>query len=343
MSAEREPVRVGILGAGAVAQIVHLPIFTERPDVEVLAVSDTDEMKAASIASRFEVPRVLSDVELLGDADIQAVVVCAPNNLHEDLVQSALSAGKNVLVERPLALTAAGVTQVIDAAKAAQRCLMVGMSHRFRPDAGALRAFIAGGEFGSVTAVRASSLTKKVPLVRTTWRQRPDEAGGGAFMDLGVQITDLALWLVGNPKIARVTAVMPAGDHDVEDAASVLAISDDGIAFSIEVSWSLFAGEDRHYARVMGTEGSGSLPPLEIHKQLGGRPQDVTPRQPAPRGGENPFMNAYRRLLDQFVRTSAGVCTAALPEEQIELMKVIEAAYLSAREGREVELGEVEQ
>lgn len=338
MRAAREPVRVGILGAGAVAQIVHLPVFTEREDVEVHAVSDSDTMKAESIAARFGVPRVLTDVEILADGDIDAVVICAPNNLHEDLVLRALLAGKNVLVERPLALTAEGASKVIEAARTAGRCLMMGMSHRFRPDVGALRAFIAGGEFGEITGVRASSLTKKVPRVREHWRQRPEEAGGGAFMDLGVQITDLALWLVGYPKIARVTAAMPAGELDVEDTASVLAVSEEGIAFSIEVSWSLFAGEDRHYARVMGSEGSGSMPPLEIHKQLGGRPQDVTPRQPAPRGGENPFMNAYRRLLDQFVRTSAGECVAPLPEEQIELMKVVEAAYRSAREGREVEL-----
>ncbi len=338
MQASRESVRVGILGAGAVTQIVHLPVFTEREDVEVIAIADADGMKAESIASRFGVPRVLNDGELLNDADIDAVVICAPNNRHEDLVCQALEAQKNVLVERPLALTADGVVRVLDAARAAGCCLMVGMSHRFRPDVGALRAFIAGGEFGEITAVRASSLTKKVPLVRDTWRQHPEEAGGGAFMDLGVQITDLALWLVGYPRIARVTAVMPRGEHRVEDAASVLAVSEEGVSFSIEVSWSLFAGEDRHYARVMGSEGSGSFPPLEIHKQLGGRPQDVTPRQPAPRGGENPFMNAYRRLLDQFVRTSAGECDSPLPEEQVELMKVIEAAYRSAREGAEVEL-----
>ena len=90
----------------------------------------------------------------------------------------------------------------------------------------------------------------------------------------------------------------------------------------------------------MGSEGSGSLWPLNIHKQLGGRPMDVTPRQPKPRGGENRFQNAYRRLLDQFVRAVLGESDVPAPVEQVHLMEVITAAYRSAREGREIQLGE---
>ncbi|HZD06194.1 MAG TPA: Gfo/Idh/MocA family oxidoreductase, partial [Longimicrobiales bacterium] len=88
----------------------------------------------------------------------------------------------------------------------------------------------------------------------------------------------------------------------------------------------------------MGTEGSGSLPPLEIFKQLGGRPLEVTPRQPLPRGGENPYMNAYRREIDHFVRTIQGEAVAQPPREQAALMALVQAAYLSAEEGREVDL-----
>jgi len=338
VSGGRDPVRVGLLGAGAVAQIVHLPIFTERGDVDVLAIADPDGLKAESLASRFGVPRVLDDDALLGDGDVEAVVICAPNNRHESLAVAALEAGKHVLVERPLALTAEGAQRVLDAARAADRCLAVGMNHRYRPDAGALRAFISGGELGTITAVRASSLTRAQPVVRRTWRQKPEEAGGGAFMDLGVQIVDLAFWLLDYPEVERVVAVLTGERNGIEDGATVLATSRDGIAFSFEVSWSLFAEADRHYARVMGTEGSGTLPPLQVHKQLGGRPVDVTPRQPTPRGGENSFTNAYRRLLDEFVRSVAGECSLPLPEEQVALMAFVEAVYRSAREGGEVRL-----
>ena len=339
-ASERHRVQVGILGVGAVTQVIHLPMFSERPDVDVVAVSDPDGLKAEALATRFEVPRVLSDEEILTDGEVQAAVICAPNHLHESLAVEALERGKHVLVEKPLAMSGEGVRRVLDTAAASGRHLAVGMHHRFRPDVGALAAFVAGGELGDIYAVRANSLTRKLPDVRSTWRQRPEEAGGGALMDLGVQILDLAFWLVDYPRITRVTAVFRGGEAEVEEAATVFAVSESGIAFSVEVSWNLFAEADRHRARVMGTEGSGSLPPLDIHKQLGGRPMDVTPRQPKTRGGENRFQNAYRRLLDQFVRAVLGESEVPAPVEQVHLMEVIAAAYRSAREGREIHLGE---
>ena len=334
----RDPVQVGILGVGAITQVVHLPILSERPDVDVVAVSDPDRLKAETLGARFEVPRVLSNEEILSDGEIQAAVICTPNHLHESLAVEALERGKHVLVEKPLAMSADGVRRVVDAAAASGRHLAVGMHHRFRPDVGALTAFVAGGELGDIYTVRANSLT--MPAVRSTWRQKPEEAGGGALMDLGVPTLDLAFWLVDYPRITRVTAVFRSGESDVEEAATVFAVSESGIAFSVEVSWNLFAEADRHRARVMGTEGSGSLPPLNINKQLGGRPVDVTPRQPKARGGENRFKNAYRRLLDQFVRAVLGESDVPAPVEQVHLMEVISAAYRSAREGREIHLGE---
>lgn len=334
----REPVRVGVLGTGAISQIVHLPILTEREDVEVVAVSDHDAHKAQSIAQRFGVPRVVSDEEMIREEGVEAVFVCTPNHRHEEQAVAALQGGKHVLVERPLAFTPSGCRRVVAAADEAARTVVVGMSHRFRPDTAALRSFVAGGELGDVYAVRGAWLNRKIPLPRATWRQRPDEAGGGVLMDLGVQALDLSLWLLGYPGVRRVRAMMHVDGYEVEDAASLLAELTSGAALGVEVSWAFFAGEDRHHVRVMGTEGSGSLPPLEVYKQLGGRPLEVTPRQPQPRGGENAYTNAYRREIDHFVRTVNGEEDVESPREQAALMALVQAAYRSAEEGREVEL-----
>lgn len=337
MSGNGGTVRVGLAGTGAVAQLVHLPLLTGRDDVEVVAVSDADDAKARAIGERFGVARVLDDPGLLADPDVEAILICTPNHLHEAQTVAALENGKHVLVERPLALTSDGCRRVLDAARAAERTVSVGMSHRFRPDVAALRAFVLGGELGRPYAARVAWMNRKVPLRRTTWRQRPDEAGGGALMDLGVQALDLGLWLLDNPTVTRVSAVLTWDEYEVEDAATILAETDDGVAFSVEVSWSLFASEDRHYARVMGADGSGSLPPLEVYKQLGGRPMDVTPRQGPPTEG-NPYVNAYRREIALFLRVVRGEVEGELPEEQVHLMEILEAAYRSAREHREVEL-----
>ena len=332
------PVRVGVIGTGAISQVVHVPIFAEREDVDLLAVADADLHKAEALSQRFGVPLVLTDDALITHDELDAVVICTPNYLHEGMAIAALEAGKHVFVERPLATTSEGAKRVLDAAERAGKVLVVGMPHRFRPGVAALRNFIAGGELGDLYAVRGSWMTRLMPGSRHTWRYDRQEAGGGALIDLGVPALDLCLWLVGFPAMKRVSCVTARVESSVEDAATLMAESEEGIALTLEVSNRLFAGDDRYYARVMGTEGSGSLPPLEVFKQLGGRPMDVTPRQPRPQGGENPYTNAYRRLLDDFVQSVAGRSDAELPREQVALMGFIEAAYRSAEAGREVEL-----
>jgi predicted dehydrogenase len=216
--------------------------------------------------------------------------------------------------------------------------LVVGMPHRYRPGVVALRSFIAGGELGDVYAVRGSWMTRPVPSSRPSWRQERAAAGGGALIDLGVPALDLCLWLIDFPVMKRVSCVTSPGGGSVEDAATLMAETSAGVALTLEVSNKLFAGEDRYYARVMGTEGSGSLPPLEVFKQLGGRPIEVTPRQPKPYGGENPYTNAYRRQLEDFVQIIAGRRKPEPQHHQVALMALVEAAYAAAAGGREVEL-----
>jgi predicted dehydrogenase len=337
MSEGSAAVRVGIIGTGAISQVVHVPIFAEREDVELVALADADLHKAEALSRRFKIPNVSDAETLIARDDLDAIVVCTPNHLHEEMAIAALDAGKHVFVERPLATTSAGAARVLKAADRAGRVLVPGMPHRFRPGVVALRNFIAGGELGEVYAVRGSWMTRLMPGSRHSWRYER-KAGGGALIDLGVPALDLCLWLIGFPTMKRVSCVTSPRGSGAEDAATLMAETQDGIALSLEVSNRLFAADDRYFARVMGTEGSGSLPPLEVYKQLGGRPIEVTPRQPRPSGGENPYTNAYRRLLDDFVQSVAGRSAVALPHEQVALMALIEAAYLAAETGREVEL-----
>ena len=181
-----EPLQVGILGAGAVVQIVHLPILSERDDVQVRYLADPDRHRAEAVAGRYEVPFTADDSEVLEDGEVDAVFVCAPNFRHEALTIEALQAGKHVLVERPLALDPGGVERILGAAEKAGRTVMVGMNHRFRPDVAALTSFVQSGEIGRALSVRASWLNRYLPTARSTWRHRAMEAGGGALMDLGV-------------------------------------------------------------------------------------------------------------------------------------------------------------
>ena len=334
----RQRVKVGVIGAGAISQLMHLPILSERNDVDVMAVADPDGAKARAVAQRFGVPRVMTDDELIAADDIEGVVICAPSFLHEDFAAECLKAGKHVLVERPMSLSPGGARRLLEVAEDRGNGLVIGLSHRYQANVRALRSAVAEGALGELGTVRVTWLNRAVRRPRTGWRRRALEAGGGALMDLGVPALDLALWVLGYPEVERVTATTRGDGFDVEEEAHLFAVTKDGVAVTLTASWRLHAPEDRHRLWIFGSDGGARRSPLSIYRQVGGRTVDVTPRQPIPRGGEDLFTNGFRRLLDEFVRVAAGTAAARPPSEQVILMKLIEAAYDSAREGREVKL-----
>src|SRR2546425_6731891 len=147
------PVRVAVVGAGAIAQVAHLPVLRKLPGVEVAAICDNDVSKAQALAARFEVKDTYDDIEeVLRYANVDVVVICTPNHLHEIHVTAALAAGVHVLCERPLALTLAGVERALAASEKYGKRVMVGMNHRFRSDVQAVRGFLAGGDLGGLQA-----------------------------------------------------------------------------------------------------------------------------------------------------------------------------------------------
>jgi predicted dehydrogenase len=328
--------RVGILGTGAISQVVHLPTLTQMRGVEVACVTDHDTAKARTLAQRFGVPEThTTDEALLSDAGLDAVIVASPSHMHEEHAVAALREGKHVLVEKPLALTAQGARRVIGEAERGDRVVMVALNNRYRPDARALRPFIRGGELGDVFHVRVGSLNRKVRTARPTWRHSPETAGGGALMDLGVQTLDLALWMLGYPAVERVVAhAHRSPGMEVEDGATALLGCEGGGAVSLDVTWSLFEPNDRQYLEALGTSGSGSLSPLAVFKEVEQGVLDVTP--PVPPGRTNLYTSSYRQMLADFVQTANGDRAYEPPSEQVALMEVIATAYDSIREGAEL-------
>ncbi|MEJ2218211.1 MAG: Gfo/Idh/MocA family oxidoreductase [Gemmatimonadota bacterium] len=329
-----EPLKVGLLGVGAIAQIVHLPVLATL-DVEVVGVCDVAHGTARSIADRFGVRRVYaSDDELMNDADLQAVIICTPNYLHEQQAIQALNAGKHVLVERPLALDADGAERVVATAEKHGRTLMVALNHRYRPDMLAVRPFVRNGELGDIYFARAGWYHRKMPVKRQTWRHRKATSGGGALMDLGIQALDACLWLLDYPPVERVTAhAHPGAGMEVEDAATLLVRIAGGI-ISTDVTWSMMALRDRQSMRLLGTAGSATVGPLGVHKEMDLGLVDVTPHLTPE--VENAYTASYREQVRHFVAAARGEASAELPREQIQLMRLVRMAYESIDTGREV-------
>ncbi|HEX6308870.1 MAG TPA: Gfo/Idh/MocA family oxidoreductase [Longimicrobiales bacterium] len=331
--------RVALMGVGAIAQVVHLPVLNELDDVELAGVCDVDHVRANALAARFGIPHIFRRDEDVFRSDlIDAIIICTPSYLHEEQAIAAMQAGKHVLVEKPLALSPEACERVIAAAETTGRTLMVAMNNRFRPDTLALRPFATNGELGDVFLTRGAWLNRKMRVVRPTWRHRRATAGGGAMMDLGVQTLDLCLWMLGWPEPASVMTHMhfPEG-LEVEDTAGIIVRLKNDAGISLTVSWSLVAERDRHYMRMLGTRGSGAISPLAVFKEVEtGQMIDVTPNVQL--GRENLYTASYRQELTHFVSVVRGGAEEPLPREQAQIMTIVEAAYRSAEEKREVEL-----
>ncbi|MEX0907245.1 MAG: Gfo/Idh/MocA family oxidoreductase [Gemmatimonadota bacterium] len=329
--------RVGLLGVGAIAQVVHLPVLSQLEDVELVLVSDVDQPRAKAIAARFGITNVFSSDDDVFKSDlVDALIICTPSHLHEEQAIAALQSGKHVLVEKPLAMTAEAVERVLAVAEGTDRTLMVAMNNRYRPDSQALQPFAQNGELGDVFLTRGAWLNKKMRMVRPTWRHRKATAGGGAMMDLGVQTLDLCLWTLGYPEIESVVTQMhyPEG-MEVEDTAGILVRLQNGAGISLTVSWSLVAERDRHYMRILGTRGSGAISPLAVFKEVEtGHMIDVTPKVSL--GRENLYTASYRGELSHFAAVARGELAEPLPREQVTIMKIVEAGYRSHEEKREV-------
>ena len=329
-------IRVGVVGAGAIAQLAHLPLLSKMRGAQLVALCDNDRPKARALADRFEIPDVFTDIEdLLEFDELDAVVVATPNHLHEPHVLAALAAKVHVLCERPLSLTARGVERILGAANRANCKVFVANNHRFRSDVQALDRFLRGGELGKLTGVRAGVYQPRVH--HEGWRARRAEAGGGAFFDQGLPMVDLALWLADFPAPVRVWAHMdrPRGTN-VEESALVTLECESGVSFTFDISWAYVGYEERWWFETLSSRGSSRLAPLRVVKELNGKPTDVSPGGAAAR--ESSFSQSYRAELAHFLSVVREETPYEAPSDQLILHKVIEAAYRSADEGKEVKL-----
>lgn len=334
MSETARDVRVGVIGAGGIAQVVHLPILKRLPDVDVVALVDTHFEKAGTIAERFGIPLVARTIgELPDGVALDAVLVSTPTDSHAELVGEALASGCHVLCERPLAPSSDDVAKLIGTAEAAGRQLMVAMNQRFRLDVRAIQQFVASGELGDIFMVRSGWLRRSERRPARGWRRDPEKSGGGVLMDLGVQALDVALWLLGYPDVSRVSA-RTHPDTGVDDSAAAFLELEGGTALHLEVSWELRADRDRHVLRLLGTSGSAGVSPFRVRRELETGLTDVTPPLDVDESGL--YTAAYRREWAEFLRFVRGEKALDYPSEQIRLMRAVEACYRSAREGCEV-------
>jgi predicted dehydrogenase len=326
------PVRLGIIGAGSIAQTVYLPILKKFEDVQIEGICDMERAKAGFVAEKFGIPRFFGDPQpLLALPDVDAVLILTPTNSHMALALLALQAGKPVLVERPISRKVNEAEKMVEAARRADQILMVAMNHRFRPDSMILKNFIAGGELGDVFMVRCGWLKKKGRWSRGDWATHRRLSGGGVLMDIGIQMLDLALWLLGNFDVETISA--QTFNHtlqfDVEDTVSCHLQLKGGKTVSLHASWALPAPETQAYAHFWGTKGGAVLNPLRIDKEMHGNLVNVTPEKSiSPKELNRSSFRYELRHFIECVRHKRQPLSSG--EEAVKVLKIVEAIYRAA-------------
>lgn len=334
-----QPLRLGIVGAGAVFQVAHLPVLRKLKGVELAGFCDADLAKARALASRHGVGTVYDDIEdLLRHEQPDAVLISTPNHLHEVHVLTALAAGAHVLVEKPFALSVKAAERMARQAAKTDRVVMVGMNHRYRTDAQAIRSFVQSGELGELDSIRAGWYMARPSRAPLGWRQRKPESGGGAMLDLGLTLIDLGFWLAGNPAATRVSAALSPGktDRGVEQAGSALIHCEGGLAMFIDVTWRHIGEGEFFGAGLRGVKGSASLNPLRVWKEMHGVTHDVSPTSSLSR--ESIFQASFRAQWAHFLAAVEGRAPVPPLQEHIAALRVLEAIYRSAAEGQDVSL-----
>ncbi len=242
---------VGIYGAS------HVRAYRQHPDTELIAVWSQTEARARSVAETWDC-RWTTDLEQIAtDRRIQLVSVATPDFAHTEPTVAMLEAGKHVLVEKPMAYTAAECRRMMAAARASGAQLMVNLHNRYYPSLAGARALIAAGRIGKpvLAFIRLSDRIE----VATRWLAWAGRSGPEWF--LMPHTVDLARWLTGQ-EVRRVFAtgrrgVLVARGVDCYDLVQAQLVLDDGVA-TLESSWilpSAWQAVIQMNVDIQGTEG----------------------------------------------------------------------------------------
>lgn len=251
-------IRLGMIGAGQIAQFTARE-FTGHPRCEVVAVADPSAERAGALAARVKAAAVYESAEdLLARDDVDAVYIAVPNALHESVACAALEAGKHVLLDKPFALSSAAAQNIARSAEAAGKTLMLGMNQRFERNVQRARQIVRQGRLGDIYHAKAFWRRRAGIPRMGSWFTARSVAGGGALLDIGVHVLDVALHLLDNFEPVSVSGATftrfgnrglgeggwgqserEHADFDVDDFATAIIRLGNGVVITLEAAWAL--------------------------------------------------------------------------------------------------------
>ena len=328
-------VRIGVVGLGSIAQLVHLPMLKKLNNATITAISEINKNRLLSVGEKFGIKnQYVSYEEMLDKEELDAVIIATPTDTHLPIALACIERGKYVLVEKPISRSIQETQTIVDAAKKHDVKVMVGMNFRYRPDVMLLKSIINFGDLGEIFYVKCGWLRKQSSDGQ--WFTKKESSGGGVILDLGIVLLDLSLWLLNFPEIASVsTQNFYINTTSVEDCSLSMIRCKPNALINMETSWSLNSEKDAFYLDIYGSKGNASLNPLRVFKKINDQQIDMTPS-----GSDNYlslFKKSYLNELKHFLGAVQGVNPLFSPaEESLPRMKVIDSMYQSAQSKKEI-------
>jgi predicted dehydrogenase len=345
-------VKVGIIGAGGISNR-HIAGYKALENVDLYALCDINEQRARDCAEINNIKHVFTDyTKMLELSELDAVSICTSTNIHASAAIAALKAGKHVLCEKPMSMNAEEAREMIKAEKESGKILMIGFVRRFGRDAKVLKDFIDNGMMGDIYYAKASYLRRNG--YPGGWFGNKKVSGGGPLIDLGVHVIDLVRYLMGSPRVVSVSgaAFKKLGERnninaekgyvsvdsgnifDVEDLAVAMIKFSNGSVLSVETSFNLNIKSDSGNIELFGTKAGAKLDPkLEFYSEMNNYLVDITPAHDTAFSITGVFESEISHFIDCILNGTKCISTS---DDGLELMKIIDAVYLSAETGKEV-------
>lgn len=251
-----KPIRIGLIGCGGISR-AHARGYQNLPELfRVTATCDIVEAHAAERGQQLGAKRIYTDYEkMLREADIDAVDICLPHDLHADVSNAALEAGKHVIVEKPIAITLAEADSMIATAEKAGAILMVALNERYDPAHERIKQMVDEGILGQLLCIRIDH-NQNVRLPEGHWIRSRDQLGGGVLIGSGIHRVDLLRWFGG--EVVRVANFQVEQLERMEGEVAVVmsVLFESGCIGEVTAIWAVRKAPWYEGVWVYGTEGS---------------------------------------------------------------------------------------
>ena len=265
-------VNFGVIGAGGIAYRKTIPGLLKAKNCRLVAVMDT--VGVERIAGELGVQGYSSEAQLLADPQVQAVYIASPVFCHFQQIQAAALAGKHVLCEKPLTLTAKETAQAIAACRKAKVFLQEGYMMKFHGAHRKIKELIDAGQLGKLVYMRAQ-LSCWYPKIAGAWRQDPKLGGGGALIDMATHLYDLLEYFAGPVRRVRAAASTLVQDYKSDDASTTLLEFESGTQATVDCFYCIPDEASRTRLEIYGS-GGAALSEGTIGQGSGGKLEAIT-------------------------------------------------------------------